>query len=124
MKSGIEAPPKRYRTGIKDKEPASAVTECAISARGSALDEPDPAGLKDGGNLYEFARSNRSLRSTTARLVAAETHFVKPTVLGELEARGLPYATEVEFEYIDKAGKITPGRFDVVTIDPRRKEFS
>ncbi|MEW5744517.1 MAG: SpvB/TcaC N-terminal domain-containing protein [Nitrospirota bacterium] len=115
--------PKRYRFAGKERD-----DETGFSYHGARYYapwlgrwiSPDPAGLKDGSNLYAATRNNPVRLVDPTGMAGEETNVVKPVVLEALKTKGVPYATEVMFDVVSKSGKvITSGRFDVFFLDPR-----
>jgi RHS repeat-associated protein len=122
VRSATESP-KRYRHTGKERD-----EESGLYYHGARHYAPwlgrwiaaDRSGLSDGPNMFCHVHSNPVRLVDPGGHAGEETKLTKPAVVAALQQKGLPYATEVEFELLDASGKaIKSGRFDVMTVDPR-----
>ncbi|MCM3870735.1 MAG: hypothetical protein ND895_08585 [Pyrinomonadaceae bacterium] len=116
----VEASPRRYRYTGKERD-----EETRLYYYGARYYPPwlgrwiscDPEGLKDGLNLFVFAKNN-SIRFTDPEgRESKESLAVTLPLIQKLDARGLPWAREVPFSIV-KDGKVITGRLDLVYQDP------
>jgi RHS repeat-associated protein len=114
--------PKRYRYTGKERDEETGLYYHGARYYASWLGRwvsCDPAGPVDDYDLYRIALCNPVRFVDSTGNENTETTFVTPMMKKYLENSKIPYVEQVNFELLDKSGKVvTKGRFDMVFRDP------